>query len=138
MTKTEILDFLRANPICFLATVEGDHPRVRGMMLYISADGRIIFHTGKVKQLTQQLSQNCAVEFCAFDPKTNTQIRVNGAADFIDDPAVHEELVAARPFLKAIIEKFGADAMPLFQIAHPQATVWTMEAEMAPKTYVEL
>ena len=90
MTKTEILDFLRANPMCALATVDGDHPRVRGMMLFISADGRIIFHTGKVKQLTQQLAKNCAVEFCAFDPKTNTQVRVSGAADFIDEPALTE------------------------------------------------
>ena len=138
MTKAEILDFLRANPMCFLATVDGDHPRVRGMMLFISADERIIFHTGKVKQLTQQLSQNCAVEFCAIDPKTNMQIRVSGAAAFLVDPALSEAIIAERPFLKPIIEQFGIDAMPLFQITDPVATVWTMGSDMEPKTYVAL
>ncbi len=138
MTRDEILDFLRANPICFLATVDGDHPRVRGMMLYITADGRIIFHTGKGKNLTAQLSQNCAVEFCSFDPKANVQVRVSGAAEFIDDQALCDEIVAARPFLKPILEKFGYAAMPLFQVASPLALVWTMATEMEPKTYVEL
>lgn len=138
MTKAEIYDFLRANPMCFLATVDGDHPRVRGMMLFISADNRIIFHTGKVKQLTQQLMQNCAVEFCAVDPKTNTQVRISGAAKFLDEPALNEAIIAERPFLKPIVEKYGIDAMPLFQITTPVATVWTMDTDMEPKTYLEL
>ena len=112
MTRDEILDFLRANPICFLATVDGDHPRVRGMMLYITADGRIIFHTGKGKNLTAQLSQNCAVEFCAFDPKANMQVRVSGAAEFIDDRALCDENHPRNSTsLKLLIEKYSRGSL---------------------------
>ncbi len=34
MEKQEILEFLKKNPVFFLATSEGDHPHVRAMMLY--------------------------------------------------------------------------------------------------------
>jgi len=49
MTKTEILEFINANPTCYLATSENNKPRVRGMRMY-RADGKgIIFQTSNVK-----------------------------------------------------------------------------------------
>jgi uncharacterized pyridoxamine 5'-phosphate oxidase family protein len=39
MTKTEILEFINANPTCYFATSENNKPRVRGMRMY-RADGR--------------------------------------------------------------------------------------------------
>jgi len=46
MNKSEILGFLNANPLCHLATVEGNKPHVRGMMLYRADENGLIFHTG--------------------------------------------------------------------------------------------
>jgi len=138
MNKEQIIDFLRANPVCFLATMDGDHPRVRGMMLYMTGKGEIIFHTGKGKDLDKQLSENCAIELCAFDPKANVQVRVSGEAEFLADEALSQEIVNARPFLKEIVEKYGYEAMPLFRVKNPVANVWTMADAMAPKTYVNL
>ena len=34
MTKQEILDAINQNPVFYLATLDGDQPRVRGMLLY--------------------------------------------------------------------------------------------------------
>jgi uncharacterized pyridoxamine 5'-phosphate oxidase family protein len=64
MTKTEILEFINANPTCYLATAENNKPRVRGMRMY-RADGKgIIFQTSNVKDLCKQLNENPNVELC--------------------------------------------------------------------------
>ena len=78
MHKSEILALLRANPACYLATVEGDKPHVRAIQMYrINEDG-IIFHTVKSKDLNKQLMKNPNVELCFFIPQEKMQIRVSG------------------------------------------------------------
>lgn len=138
MTKSEILAFLNENQVCFLATAEGTAPHVRGMMLYRADEAGIIFHTGKGKDLAAQLSNNPTVELCVFSPQANVQIRVAGIAEFVEDQALKEEIVEARPFMKPMIENAGYDFLVVFRITDCVATVWTMESNMAPKTTVAL
>ena len=79
MNKTQILEFLNANPICHLATAEGDQPRVRGMMMYQADENGIIFHTGDFKELYRQLTKNSKVEICFNAPDMSKQIRICGS-----------------------------------------------------------
>ncbi|MCU0915360.1 MAG: pyridoxamine 5'-phosphate oxidase family protein [Planctomycetes bacterium] len=53
MTREQILEFVNANPLCHLATCEGQQPRVRGMMMYRADAAGLIFHTGHFKALTE-------------------------------------------------------------------------------------
>ena len=64
MTKSEILALINANPACHLATVEGNAPRVRGILLYRADENGLVFHTGNTKDLHRQLTRNPKVEFC--------------------------------------------------------------------------
>ena len=138
MTPVEIIDFINAHLMCQLATVDGNVPRVRGMMAY-RADARgIIFHTGRAKDLAAQLERNPNVEACFFDPGRRVQVRVAGRAEILNDPALRDEIVEARPFLKPVVERFGPDMMVLFRVGECVATVWTMEDNLAPKKYVRL
>lgn len=67
MDKNEILEFIRNCRSCDLATVEGDQPRVRGMLPYRIDEKGILFHTGKFKDVHKQLTKNPKVECCFFD-----------------------------------------------------------------------
>ena len=66
MNNAEIFEFINANPICHLATVEGDAPRVRAMGLF-KADARGIdvikvFRTAQARACVWTRATN-------FDPK---------------------------------------------------------------------
>lgn len=136
MNRDEILAFLNANPGCHLATVEGDQPRVREMFMYRADDTGIIFHTGAFKSLYDQLLKNKQVEVCFNSP--DKQVRISGVAEFIDDENLKKEILEARPFLKSVMGTPGERALIVFRIADCKASVWTMETNLEPTTYVNL
>ena len=138
MNRFDILQFLNSNPMCHLATVEGDQPRVRGMLMYRADDAGIIFHTGKPKDVFRQIEKNQKVEVCFYNAESGTQVRVAGRAEFLEDQALLHEIVEARPFLKPVVEQHGYDMLGVFRVADGVATVWTMETNLAGKEYIEL
>jgi len=138
MNKSEILAFLNANPVCHLATVEGNKPHVRGMRIYKADENGIILQTAKMKDLHKQLSENPNVELCFNNYKDSIQIRVSGAVEFVEDKALKDEVITKRPFLKPLVEKEGYDIVTIYRLRKGIATIWTFETNFAPKTYIEL
>jgi len=138
MNKKEILEFLNKNVACHLATMEGDQPRVRGMMMYRADDKGILFHTGSTKDLPKQLRANPKAEVCFNDFATNVQVRVTGVTEFIEDRGLKEEIVAARPFLKPWVDERGYDMLIVFRIKNCTATIWTFDKNFDPKEYIRL
>ncbi|MHC4499555.1 MAG: pyridoxamine 5'-phosphate oxidase family protein, partial [Planctomycetota bacterium] len=51
MTKEEVFEFIKKNPVFALATAEDNKPHVRNMMLYRADDNGIIFNTGENKDV---------------------------------------------------------------------------------------
>ncbi len=138
MTRDEILAFLNANPICYLATVDGERARVRGMMMFkADADG-LLFHSGGGKAMIHQIQACPNVELCFFNPQDNVQVRVSGTAVFVEDIAVKQAMVAERPFLQPIVEQVGYDQFIVFRVTGCEAAIWTMAENMAPTTWVKL
>jgi len=138
MTREEIISFLNANQMCFLSTVEECEPRVRGMMLYRADDDGILFHTGEFKDIPKQLRACPKAELCVFDMEARIQVRVRGSVEFVDDKSLKDEILENRPFLKPIVDASGYDAFVVFRVKDCQATVWSMVANMEPKTFVKL
>jgi pyridoxamine 5'-phosphate oxidase len=138
MNKKDIIEFINSNQVCYLATIEDNQPRVRGMMAYKADETGILFHTGNKKDLYQQLLKNPKVELCFFNPKTNMQIRVSGKAVVIDDLKLKQEIVEARPFMKPWIEQFGYVLLVVFKVVDGVAQIWTFETNLAPKEYIKL
>ena len=64
MNRNEMLQFMNANPVCCLATVENGQPRVRGMLMYRADEQGILFHTASFKDLYRQVQENPLVEVC--------------------------------------------------------------------------
>lgn len=61
-----ICKFLKEAETYYLATVEGDQPRVRPFGTAHIFEGKLYIQTGKVKAVSRQLAANPKVEICAF------------------------------------------------------------------------
>lgn len=140
MNKSEIFNFLNANPAFHLATVEGNKPHVRGMLLYRADENGIIFHTGKMKDLHRQLSENPNMEMCFNNGNFENliQIRVSGTVQLVEDLDLKKEIVQKREFLKPFVEQMGYEPLAVYRLKKGVATIWTMQTNFAPKEFVEL
>lgn len=72
----EVYDFLKSAGTYFLATVEGDQPRVRPFGTIDIFEDKLYIQTGKVKDVSKQLQANPKAELCAF--KDGVWLRVSG------------------------------------------------------------
>ena len=136
MTREEILRFINENPACHLATLEDGQPRVRGMLAYRADETGVIFHTGTSKALAQQIRKNPQAEAC-FNSH-NTQVRVAGVVEILEDETLKKEIVEARPFLKPWVAAHGMGLLVAFRLTHCEVTVWTMATNLQPTKYQKL
>jgi pyridoxamine 5'-phosphate oxidase len=136
MTKEEIIAFMNANPDCFLATVEGDRPHVRGIGIIKADENGIIIQTSTYKDFYKQLSANPNVELCFFNAEQYRQVRVSGTVEPVDDIGLKDEIIAKRPFLKPQVEKGGYGVIAVYRIKGV-AHAWTMGSDFDPKKYIK-
>lgn len=138
MTAQEIFKVINENPAFHLATVEGDQPRVRGMLLYRADENGFVFHTASTKDVFKQIQQNPKAEMCFFCK--GVQIRVTGALERVHDEKLKEEIFAhpSRKFLQAWIENGVDDLLEIFLMKNCTAVTWTMETNFAPKNPIKL
>ena len=80
----KVCEFLKSAGVYYLATVEGDQPRVRPFGTAHIFDGKLYIQTGKVKPVSRQLAANPKCEICAF--KDGVWLRV--AAELVEDERV--------------------------------------------------
>jgi len=136
MNKTEILEFLNANPTCYLATSISNKPYIRAMRMVSADEKGLIFQTVDGKDLPKQMMENPSVEVCFYNMKENVQIRVAGKATLLEDLDLKKKIAEQRPFLKPLIEKKGFDVMPVFRIVDCVACTWTMATNFSPKEHI--
>lgn len=72
----KVLKFLKDAETYYLATVEGDQPKVRPFGTAHVFEEKLYIQTGKVKDVSKQLHQNPKAEICAF--KNGEWLRVSG------------------------------------------------------------
>ena len=140
MNKSEIFNFLNANQVFHLATVEGNKPHVRGLLLYKADENGIIFHTGKMKDLHRQLTENPHVEMCFNNGNFENliQIRVSGTVGLVEDLELKKEIVEKREFLKPWVDQMGYEFLAVYRMKKGVATIWSMTTNFTPKEFVEL
>ena len=67
MTNIErVCAFLEEAQTYYLATVEGDQPRVRPFGTALVYEDKLYIQTGKVKPVSKQIAANPKAEICAF------------------------------------------------------------------------
>ena len=127
----DVIDFIKKNPVCTLATVEGDQPRVRGFFTVFFDDGGIYFTTGAPKDVYKQMTKNPKVELCYLTPGFGIMLRIAGVIEFVDDRAKKQTLIDEKSYLK----DFTADSPEfiLLQLPHGTARFWTITDNMREK-----
>lgn len=131
----ECIKFANDNPSSYLATVEKDQPRVRGMLMWFADKTGFYYNTGAMKELYNQLQINPKVELCFFDPKSPSMamMRVTGNVEFVDDMELKKKLVESRPFLKHMGLTPENPNLILFRLSKGEICFWTMNTNMEPK-----
>ncbi len=138
MTKEEVLEFVNQNPVFSLATVEGNQPHVRIIMLYKADKDGIIFCTGRQKAVYEQLQTNPAVEMCFYNADEGRQVRIEGTVELLDDLELKMQIVEQFTFLKPWVESEGYEVLIPFCLKNGKAVTWTMETNFDPKQYIQL
>ncbi len=99
-TIDNVAQFLRDAQTYYLATVEGDQPRVRPFGTVLLYGGRLYIQTGKSKEVSKQLARNPKAELCAF--KDGVWLRIAGELVNDDDRAVKVAMLEQYPQLQAM------------------------------------
>jgi pyridoxamine 5'-phosphate oxidase len=138
MTKEEVFEFIRKNPVFGLATADDNKPHVRMMMLYRADENGIIFNTGENKDVHGQLSGNPQVEMCFYSSEEQRQVRIEGTVEVLEDLELKKQVVKDYPFLKEWVDREGYDVLIVYCLKDGRATAWTMETDFKPKEYIQL
>ncbi|MBQ6229690.1 MAG: pyridoxamine 5'-phosphate oxidase family protein [Eubacterium sp.] len=98
----KVYDFLKNAGAYYLATVDGDQPRVRPFGTVNVFEGKLYIQTGKAKNVSKQIHANPKVEICAF--KDGSWIRVSGELVEDDRREARVSMLDAYPDLKAMYD----------------------------------
>ena len=114
-----VYEFLNSAQTYYLATVEGDQPRVRPFGTALLRNDRIYIQTGKVKDVSKQLAANPKAEICAF--KDGKWLRVAGELVNDDDHDVKVAMLDKMPSLKGMYSA-DDDNMQMLYFRNAKAT----------------
>ena len=99
----KILDFLKAAGTYYLATMDGDQPRVRPFGTAHIFEEKLYIQTGKVKPTSKQIAANPKVELCAV--KDGTWLRLSGELVEDDRVEARKSMLDAYPELRSIYDE---------------------------------
>lgn len=96
----EIYDFLKECNTYYLATVEGDQPRVRPFGTINIFEDKLYIQTNKQKNVSKQIHKNNKVEICGF--KNGEWIRLSGELIRDDRIAAKKDMLDNYPNLRGM------------------------------------
>ena len=108
----KVYEFLKSAGTYYLATVEGDQPRVRPFGTVHLFEGKLCIQTGKVKAVSKQLAENPKAEICAF--KDGTTLRI--ACELCEDDRVEarKAMLDAYPDLRGMYDENDGNTQVLY------------------------
>ncbi|MFH1259952.1 MAG: pyridoxamine 5'-phosphate oxidase family protein [Elusimicrobiota bacterium] len=131
MNFNDCIKFAKEHPLCYLATMDGDQPHVRGFLLWYADETGFYFHTADSKSVFKQLKVNPRLEVCFFVPERypdlGIMLRVAGKVKFIEDTQVKVRLLEERPFLQEMAGGPDDPKLSVFQIHTGSAYFWRIE-----------
>jgi Uncharacterized conserved protein len=138
MNIQDVVKFSNENPVAYVATIDGDMPRVRALGMWFADESGFYFQTGGMKEIPHQLEKNRNVEACFYhhEGMIGKMLRISGKVEFLDDRTLKERLLEERAFLKDMGLTADSKELVIFRISHGQAYFWTMEDNLKPKEYI--
>ena len=114
-----VCKFLKDAGTYYLATVDGDQPRVRPFGTINLYDGKLYIQTGKVKEVSKQIHANPKAEICAFLNGDWVRIECELVED--DNLAAREDMLNNYPELKAMYKADDGNT-EVFYLKNAKAT----------------
>ena len=108
----KVYEFLKTAQTYYLATVEGDQPRVRPFGTVNLFEGKLYIQTGKAKPVSRQLAANPKAEICAF--RDGTWLRVAGELVEDDRVEARKAMLDAYPSLRAMYDENDGNTQVLY------------------------
>ena len=120
----EIVDFLSANPIGCLATIDDDGcPHVRPWQFMFEQEGKLWFCTDNTKDVFIQLQCHPAIEFCSTSKEMIT-VRVSGEVIFGIDLNIKRKMLEKNDQLKSIYRTPANPEFEIFYLKHGTAAIF--------------
>ncbi|AGF55845.1 hypothetical protein Cspa_c20790 [Clostridium saccharoperbutylacetonicum N1-4(HMT)] len=108
----EVVEFLQANPVQYLATVGRDgKAKCRPFMFSLEQEGKLWFCTNNTKDVYKDLQENPELEVSISSPEY-AWIRLNGKAVFENNMAVKEACML-NPIVKG---QYNEASNPIFEV----------------------
>lgn len=130
MNFKDCIKFATENPVCFVATLDRDQPRVRAFLMWFADENGFYFTTLSPKPVSEQLKQNPKVEVCFYNNATDLQaarqMRVTGEVELLTDEVLTKKAAEERTVLEQITRQAIEPLMEVFRIHSGQAHFWTM------------
>ncbi|MBR4446137.1 MAG: pyridoxamine 5'-phosphate oxidase family protein [Solobacterium sp.] len=124
-----VCEFLKEAGTYYLATVEGDQPRVRPFGTVHIFEGKLYFQTGLVKDVAKQMAANPKVEICAFHK--GQWLRIAAEAVYDERIEAQTSMLDAYPSLQNMY-KAGDGNTAVYWLKNAKATFSSFTA--APET----
>jgi uncharacterized pyridoxamine 5'-phosphate oxidase family protein len=139
MDFKDCIKFANETPVCYLATMDGDQPRVRALGFWFADDKGFYFQIGDMKDMYGQLQANRKVEACFWQPgeASGTMMRVAGEVEFLNDQELKKKVLKDRPFLKEFGMTFDHPGLIIFRITKGDAYFWNMKTNFEPKKFIK-
>ena len=107
-----VYDFLKSAGTYYLATVEGDSPRVRPFGTVNVFENRLYIQTGKAKAVSKQLAANPKAEICAFSD--GKWLRLSGELVEDDRFEARKSMLDAYPQLRGMYDENDCNTQVLY------------------------
>jgi len=112
---SKVNDFLSEAGVFFLATVDGDQPKLRPLGAHLELDGKVVFGVGDFKAVYRQMVANPKVEIAACK-QDGHWMRYTGRVVFEEDPKYAEAMLEAMPNLRDIYNETTGHKMMAFHL----------------------
>ena len=124
----EVCNFLKQCGKYFIATVEGDQPRVRPFGTAAIYENRLYIQTGKRKNVAKQMMENPKIEICAYDEAAGVWLRIE--ASVVPDERVEAKqfMLDEYPSLKGMYSATDGTTLLLY-LSNVTATFYSFEGE---------
>ena len=122
---SKLNDFLTEAGLFFLATADGDQPKIRPLGAHLEIDGKEIFGIGDFKDVYKQLAANPKTEIVACKPD-GKWLRYTGKAVFETDPKYAEAMLDSMPQLRGIYNEETGHKMMCFHLEEATGVVIPM------------
>jgi pyridoxamine 5'-phosphate oxidase len=126
MALKEYADFANENRTCYIATADGDQPRVRAVGMWFADETGFYFQIGGSKAVSKQMQKNDKIEVYYNTKDFSKVMRVAGRVKPVDDLALKAKCLEERPFLKERGVTDPSDPrLMIFHLYTGEAYFWT-------------